>query len=179
MRVSKKYDGLPVFHFVAAQSWRGFGIIPCGGYRLRRRFEHFDARKRFESQLATHRRLDQTKPVEQRCQAGLVMSGRLKPCDCPEFATTSTPDSFLGSPMVSSEGACAAYFRYHSPVSNHVPGPAILDGHTVSPLYFPGGDIGSMSVYRTVNDLAVSGCFGDRLGSCRCRVGCSQENFRM
>ncbi len=115
---------------VADQSWRGFGIIPSGGYRLRKQFEPFDARKRFESQLATDRPLDQTEPVEQRCQAGLVMSGRLKPCDCPEFATTCTPDSPLGSPMVSSEGACAAYYRYHSPVSNDGPGPAVLDGAT-------------------------------------------------
>ncbi|MBC7967019.1 MAG: hydrogenase formation protein HypD, partial [Fuerstia sp.] len=49
----------------------------------------------------------------QRCKAGDVLSGRLKPCDCPEFGKACTPDSPLGAPMVSSEGACAAYFRYH------------------------------------------------------------------
>ena len=49
------------------------------------------------------------------CQAGLVLQGRLRPPDCPEFGTRCTPEHPLGATMVSSEGACAAYFRYRRP----------------------------------------------------------------
>ena len=101
------------------RAWRGFGIVPGGGYRLRKQFAAFDAQRRFHT-VDTDRettngdvdtgRLDSD--GEMRCQAGLVLAGRLKPCDCVEFGVSCTPDSPLGSPMVSSEGACAAYFRY-------------------------------------------------------------------
>jgi hydrogenase expression/formation protein HypD len=91
--------------------WRGLGLIRHGGCRLREEFAGFDARLRF--------RRDPTSASssgvlsDERCKAGLVLSGRMNPCDCPEFARQCTPDSPFGSPMVSSEGACAAYFRYH------------------------------------------------------------------
>ena len=51
--------------------------------------------------------------TEESCPAAEVLAGRMKPVECPHFGTGCTPDSPLGAPMVSSEGACAAYFRYH------------------------------------------------------------------
>ena len=92
------------------RAWRGFGIIPAGGYRLREEYATFDAQQRFGLTCSSEKN---DPVVAQRCRAGDVLSGRLKPCDCPEFGKVCTPDSPLGAPMVSSEGACAAYFRYH------------------------------------------------------------------
>lgn len=94
--------------------WRGLGVIHAGGYRLRQEFEHLDAVRRFEF---TNSPVAVT-PVpsalpDHRCRAGEVLTGRLSPCACEEFGRGCTPDSPLGSPMVSSEGACAAYYRYH------------------------------------------------------------------
>ena len=92
------------------RAWRGFGVIPAGGYRLREEYATFDAQRRF----GLTRSAEKNDPTDtKRCRAGDVLSGRLKPCDCPEFGKACTPDSPLGAPMVSSEGACAAYFRYH------------------------------------------------------------------
>jgi hydrogenase expression/formation protein HypD len=102
----------------ADQSWRGFGIVPSGGVQLKPEFRAFDARQRFAEELLqgdSFEQIDgiQSSPVStDRCHAGDVLSGRLKPCDCPEYGQACTPDHPLGAPMVSSEGACAAYFRY-------------------------------------------------------------------
>lgn len=104
--------------------WRGLGLIRSGGYRLREEFADFDAERRFagtetegsgegEGNLRSSRQHLPLCESEHRCKAGDVLSGRLKPCDCPEFGAACTPDSPLGAPMVSSEGACAAWFRYH------------------------------------------------------------------
>lgn len=92
------------------RAWRGFGVVPEGGYRLRDEYKTFDAEQRFD--LNRIKSSGETTD-SQRCKAGAVLSGRLKPCDCPEFGKSCTPDSPLGAPMVSSEGACAAYYRYH------------------------------------------------------------------
>lgn len=93
--------------------WRGFGVIPKGGLILRREYEVFDARRRFNA--IDDPPISQN-GVDHHCAA--VLSGRLKPCECPLFARSCTPDSPQGAPMVSSEGACAAYFRYAArPVS--------------------------------------------------------------
>ncbi len=91
--------------------WRGFGTVPRGGYRLRAKYQKFDAEKRFEG-VAPNSEL----PViaVETCRAADVLAGRLRPTQCPEFGLHCTPDSPLGAPMVSSEGACAAYFHYHS-----------------------------------------------------------------
>ena len=91
------------------RAWRGFGVIPAGGYRLRDEYAAYDAQRRF---VMTNKRSTDGFEVVERCKAGDVLSGRLKPCDCPEFGKACTPDSPLGAPMVSSEGACAAYYRY-------------------------------------------------------------------
>ncbi|MFN9718366.1 MAG: hydrogenase formation protein HypD [Planctomycetota bacterium] len=96
------------------QIWRGIGRISEGGYRLRSEYAEYDAVSRFCSQPADRAsRLDAAQSQDDGpCLAGRVLTGQCKPCDCPEFGRSCTPDSPLGSPMVSSEGACAAYFRY-------------------------------------------------------------------
>ena len=90
--------------------WRGFGVMPRGGLRLRDEWQRFDARQRF---MTTHAVSDE--PTE--CLAGDVLVGRIKPPECPHFGTSCTPDSPLGAPMVSTEGACAAYHRYRAAAS--------------------------------------------------------------
>lgn len=90
---------------VTDRSWRGIGPIPRSGYRLRPEYAAFDAEKRFAVETISAREPD-------ACLSALVLQGLKKPVDCPAFATQCTPDTPLGAPMVSSEGACAAYFRY-------------------------------------------------------------------
>jgi len=90
---------------VCDRRWRGIGVIPASGYRLREAFARYDAERRFD-----------TGPIEARespeCIAGDILSGRAKPHRCPAFGTRCTPEHPLGAPMVSSEGACATYHRY-------------------------------------------------------------------
>jgi len=90
---------------VSDRAWRGVGRIEKSGYALAARYEAFDAEKVFDVGG-----LSVTEPEE--CRAGLVLQGRLQPTDCPEFGTRCTPEHPLGATMVSSEGACAAYFHY-------------------------------------------------------------------
>ena len=87
------------------RKWRGIGEIPRSGLGLRPEFADFDAELRFG--LGD---LSVEEPVE--CRAGDVLRGKLKPFECPAFGTLCTPERPLGAPMVSSEGACAAYFNY-------------------------------------------------------------------
>lgn len=87
------------------QAWRGLGMIPLGGLRLRDTWRDFDAEFRFGSVT-----LQVLQSVD--CRSGEVMAGKLKPTQCPEFGRRCTPESPLGAPMVSNEGACSAYFRY-------------------------------------------------------------------
>jgi hydrogenase expression/formation protein HypD len=88
------------------RAWRGIGVIPMSGYRLRDEFAAFDAELRFPEiqSIETHE-----SPL---CISGLVLQGRKKPDECPAFGKECTPQTPLGATMVSSEGACAAYFRY-------------------------------------------------------------------
>jgi hydrogenase expression/formation protein HypD len=90
--------------------WRGFGMIPTGGLRLRGEWAHYDAELRFGD---VPPRLSPDLP--DTCRGGEVLSGRIKPPECEHFGTRCTPGSPLGAPMVSTEGACAAYYRYHAP----------------------------------------------------------------
>jgi hydrogenase expression/formation protein HypD len=85
------------------RAWRGIGVIPNSGLRLREAYRAHDAELRFprEGEPASESEI---------CIAGDVLRGRAKPHDCPAFGTLCTPESPLGAPMVSSEGACAAYF---------------------------------------------------------------------
>jgi hydrogenase expression/formation protein HypD len=90
---------------VTDRAWRGIGEIPSSGLRLRSAFAHFDAELRFNLTL------DRAEESSE-CIAGLVLQGLRRPYDCPAFGSRCTPDSPLGAPMVSSEGACAAYFHF-------------------------------------------------------------------
>ena len=88
------------------RQWRGIGTIPLSGLGLKEAYEQFDAGARFDIQLAKL----QESPL---CIAGSVLRGVAKPIDCPAFGTLCTPSNPLGAPMVSAEGACSAYYRYH------------------------------------------------------------------
>jgi len=89
---------------VVDPSWRGLGRLPRSGLALRDAFEAFDAAKRFGLAPAAGRQ-------DPRCRAGDVLRGVCKPVDCEAFGTGCTPDAPLGAPMVSAEGACAAYYQ--------------------------------------------------------------------
>lgn len=104
---------------VTGRNWRGIGEIPESGYRLRPEFERFDAEKIFEVSAMQVRESPD-------CIAGLVLQGVKRPRDCPAFGGRCTPESPLGAPMVSSEGACAAYYQY----AGHDAGPSYEEtGH--------------------------------------------------
>lgn len=90
---------------VAPRKWRGIGQIARSGLGLRPAYATFDAQKKFQ---LTDFRVDE--PPE--CLSGLVLQGQIKPYECAAFGKRCTPEHPLGAPMVSSEGACAAYFRY-------------------------------------------------------------------
>jgi hydrogenase expression/formation protein HypD len=87
------------------RNWRGIGMIPQSGWKLNEAFSYFDAERRFNvGQI-------QTKESDV-CIAGQILQGFKKPAECPAFGTLCTPNNPLGAPMVSSEGACSAYYRY-------------------------------------------------------------------
>ena len=88
------------------RAWRGIGVLPMSGYRLRPEFAAFDAEMRFPDVQVIE---TGESPL---CISGLVLQGRRKPDECPAFGRECTPQSPLGATMVSSEGACAAYYRY-------------------------------------------------------------------
>ncbi len=87
------------------RAWRGIGKIPLSGYALRSTYSQFDAEKVFE--VASIRAEESPS-----CIAGLILQGLKKPFECPAFSTECTPERPMGAPMVSSEGACAAYYHY-------------------------------------------------------------------
>jgi len=90
---------------VTDRTWRGIGTIPRSGWRLSDPYREFDAAQRFDvSGIRT-----QESPL---CHAGEVLQGALKPNQCPAFGRECTPRTPLGATMVSSEGACAAYYHY-------------------------------------------------------------------
>lgn len=94
-----------VFRVVPRQ-WRGIGEIHDSGLGFQQAYERFDAAKRFGlSEAAANR-------TEGACIAGDVLQGIQRPSDCPSFGKRCTPESPMGAPMVSDEGACAAYYRY-------------------------------------------------------------------
>jgi hydrogenase expression/formation protein HypD len=88
------------------RAWRGIGVLPQSGYRLREEFAAYDAELRFPELQAIETK---ESPL---CISGLVLQGIRKPVECPAFGRECTPQTPLGATMVSSEGACAAYFRY-------------------------------------------------------------------
>ncbi|UNT00082.1 hydrogenase formation protein HypD [Streptomyces tubbatahanensis] len=98
------------------RGWRGIGVIPESGWRLAPRYRAWDAEYRFSVDTITTR-----EPAA--CRSGEVLQGLLKPHECEAFGTTCTPRTPLGATMVSSEGACAAYYLYRR-----------LGGTTTAPL---------------------------------------------
>jgi hydrogenase expression/formation protein HypD len=92
---------------VVPQQWRGMGPIAQSGLALRDDYAAFDAHRRFST-------AELPPPLARSdCISGLILQGRQKPHDCPAFGRTCTPEHPLGAPMVSSEGACAAYYRFY------------------------------------------------------------------
>ena len=99
--------------------WRGIGTIEAGGLGVRPEFAEFDAEVRFELH-------HDGAPDPEECRAGEVLRGELKPEGCAAFGTTCTPEHPIGAPMVSAEGACAAYYAYRrgqywAPEPQHAP----------------------------------------------------------
>lgn len=90
---------------VVDRSWRGVGHIQASGWQIQERYQEYDAEKRFN---VAH--IQAQEPAI--CRAGEVLQGIIKPHECPAFGSTCTPRTPLGATMVSSEGACAAYFNY-------------------------------------------------------------------
>jgi len=88
-----------------SRKWRGIGLIPDSGWALRPEYARWDASLRFA--VGTLTREEPT-----QCVAGEVLQGQKKPYECPAFGGQCTPERPLGAPMVSAEGACAAYYRY-------------------------------------------------------------------
>ncbi len=88
------------------RAWRGIGVIPQSGYRLRAEYRDFDAELRFPEVQAI------TTQESTVCISGLVLQGIKRPTDCPAFGRECSPQTPLGATMVSAEGACAAYYHY-------------------------------------------------------------------
>jgi hydrogenase expression/formation protein HypD len=94
-----------VFH-VTDRKWRGIGHIPLSGLKIRKEYAPFDAEIKFEIE-------DIQTEESTLCMSGLILQGLKKPFHCPAFGAQCTPAKPLGATMVSSEGACSAYFKYH------------------------------------------------------------------
>ncbi len=92
---------------VTDRTWRGIGNIPLSGLALREKYRDFDAEVRFKPG-------DTVACESSECISGLILQGAKNPFDCPAFGNRCTPEKPLGATMVSSEGACAAYFRYRA-----------------------------------------------------------------
>jgi hydrogenase expression/formation protein HypD len=98
---------------VADREWRGIATIPNSGYELKTDYSAYDATKKFH--------IPEIKAnTEDECMAGDILKGKLKPHQCPHFGKKCTPLHPLGAPMVSSEGACAAYYHFHNAYAESV-----------------------------------------------------------
>ncbi|MEM9588925.1 MAG: hydrogenase formation protein HypD, partial [Planctomycetota bacterium] len=87
------------------RNWRGLGVIPGSGWKLTAEYSEFDAAARFSVS-------DIRGEESGRCRAGEVLRGAIKPSQCEAFGNDCTPRNPLGAPMVSGEGACAAYYQF-------------------------------------------------------------------
>jgi hydrogenase expression/formation protein HypD len=90
---------------IGEQEWRGIGKIPESGLVMREKYGDYDASRKFDIQT-------KNSIQENGCIAGEILRGLKKPFECPEFGKTCNPGNPLGAPMVSSEGACSAYYHY-------------------------------------------------------------------
>lgn len=84
--------------------WRGIGIIPDSGFVLKKEYQRFDARNLISEKISSEE--------NELCIAAEILQGKKKPTDCSAYRKICTPENPLGAPMVSSEGACAAYYKY-------------------------------------------------------------------
>lgn len=103
---------------VSDMGWRGIGDIPKSGLKIREKYSQFDAEKKFCLS-------DFQSKESQDCESGQVLQGLIEPTQCKAFGKKCTPEHPLGSPMVSSEGACAAYFHYKKSDKEEIPEAAI------------------------------------------------------
>lgn len=103
---------LDVFE-VSDRVWRGMSNIPNSGYKVRSELSHYDADKKFNINIV---------PAEENasCISGSIMKGQKKPHECPNFGKSCKPETPLGAPMVSSEGACAAYYHFSDQINQAV-----------------------------------------------------------
>ncbi len=90
---------------ITDKTWRGIGKIPESGFRIKEKYKKFDAERLFNLENVS-------KEEPKVCIAGEIMQGLKKPFECPAFEKECSPENPMGSPMVSSEGACSAYYRY-------------------------------------------------------------------
>ena len=90
---------------VTDRSWRGIGLLPNSGLGLTEKFRQFDASIKFDLET-------KSTAIQNGCIAGEILKGLKKPMECPQFGLACSPENPLGAPMVSSEGACAAYYNY-------------------------------------------------------------------
>ncbi|MEL6968778.1 MAG: hydrogenase formation protein HypD [Bacteroidota bacterium] len=95
---------------VTDRMWRGMDVIPNSGYEVKKSYLKFDARKKFAVNIPEA-------PENKECIAGDIMKGIKKPFECPNFGTKCKPENPLGAPMVSSEGACAAYYHFSDQIN--------------------------------------------------------------
>jgi hydrogenase expression/formation protein HypD len=90
---------------IGEQEWRGIGKIPESGFVMTEKYKKYDANKKFSIEVSHSEK-------DKNCIAGEILKGIKKPHECPEFGKNCKPSNPLGAPMVSSEGACAAYYHY-------------------------------------------------------------------
>jgi len=96
---------------VRERTWRGIGMIPQSGFEVKESYQTFDANIKFDVQI-------EAAEENKACIAGEVLKGIKKPHECPEFGKKCKPEFPLGAPMVSSEGACAAYYHFSRAIEN-------------------------------------------------------------
>ncbi|MEO0506453.1 MAG: hydrogenase formation protein HypD [Bacteroidota bacterium] len=108
VREEGNVEAQKVIHEVFAiqnQIWRGIGEIPMSGYGVKPKYADFDATKKYEVSI-------EEAPENPECISGQIMKGIKKPFECAQFGKKCKPSNPLGAPMVSSEGACAAYYHF-------------------------------------------------------------------
>ncbi len=102
-----------VYQIKEYSEWRGLGLIPESGVKLRNEYELYDAEKKYDLKTVNT-------PDPEKCQCGEVLQGFIKPYECKLFGKECTPHNPIGALMVSSEGSCAAYYNYKYPSENSV-----------------------------------------------------------
>jgi hydrogenase expression/formation protein HypD len=103
--VKAKAEVADIFELRKSFEWRGLGVVPYSGLRLKEAYAQYDAERRFDIEYVPTR----DNPA---CECGAILRGAKKPTDCKLFGTVCTPETPMGSCMVSAEGACAAHWTY-------------------------------------------------------------------